>query len=139
MTALHFPGELQPQALPQLADLAAVLGPQRVQEPHAALIDQAHAATPLRIDALSQELAIPILHLELAFQQTYGMAPRRLVTLHRLAKVRRSLLMQNSPVTEVAMNHGFWHLGRFSKLYKNYYGESPSETKSDTLCGAVKT
>ena len=24
--------------------------------------------------------------------------------------------------------NGFWHLGRFAGLYKNYYGESPSET-----------
>nr|WP_291942362.1 helix-turn-helix domain-containing protein [Limnohabitans sp.] len=31
-------------------------------------------------------------------------------------------------MTEVAMGHGFWHLGRFAGLYKNYYGESPSET-----------
>lgn len=39
-----------------------------------------------------------------------------------------ALQLQTGSVTEVAMGHGFWHLGRFAGLYKNYYGESPSET-----------
>ncbi|MEX1165923.1 MAG: helix-turn-helix transcriptional regulator [Hydrogenophaga sp.] len=85
-----------------------------------------NSTTPLRIDALCEALAIPIWHLERAFQQTYGMAPQRLITLHRLAKARRALLTQPTSVTEVAMSLGFWHLGRFAGLYKNYYGESPS-------------
>lgn len=86
--------------------------------------------TPLRIDTLCQDLGVPVWELERAFQQTYGMAPQRLITLRRLAKARRALLSQANSVTvtEVAMGHGFWHLGRFSSLYKNYYGESPSST-----------
>jgi AraC family ethanolamine operon transcriptional activator len=66
--------------------------------------------------------------LERAFQHTYGMAPQRLITLQRLAKARRALLTQNASVTDIAMGHGFWHLGRFAVLYKNYFGESPSHT-----------
>jgi AraC-like DNA-binding protein len=56
------------------------------------------------------------------------MAPQRLITLQRLAKARRALLTQKTNVTDIAMGHGFWHLGRFAVLYKTYFGESPSET-----------
>jgi AraC family ethanolamine operon transcriptional activator len=87
-----------------------------------------HSTTPLRIDALSEALDVPIWQLERAFLQTYGMTPQRLITLRRLAKARRALQLQTGSVTEVAMGHGFWHLGRFAGLYKSYYGESPSET-----------
>jgi AraC family transcriptional regulator, ethanolamine operon transcriptional activator len=86
------------------------------------------SASPLRLDTLCQEMEIPIWQLERAFHQTYGMPPQRLLTLHRLAKARRELLRQNSGVTEVAMEHGFWHLGRFSLLYRDYFGENPSDT-----------
>jgi AraC family ethanolamine operon transcriptional activator len=89
---------------------------------------QDNSTTPLRIDSLCEALEVPIWQLERAFLQTYGMAPQRLITLRRLAKARRALQLQTGSVTEVAMGHGFWHLGRFAGLYKNYYGESPSET-----------
>jgi AraC family ethanolamine operon transcriptional activator len=87
-----------------------------------------HSAAPLRIDALCQDMGVPVWELERAFQHTYGMAPQRLITLQRLAKARRALLTQNASVTDIAMGHGFWHLGRFAVLYKNYFGESPSHT-----------
>ncbi len=171
VTTLHLPGQLTPQASGKLAELSSVLGPDRVQDPGSAVMEQAHeqllqviwselarrwhkptsssvaqlrtrerlvesvqqwcedrAATPLRIDALCQDLGVPVWELERAFQHTYGMAPQRLMTLQRLAKARRALLTQTTSVTDIAMGHGFWHLGRFSVLYKNYFGESPSET-----------
>jgi len=87
-----------------------------------------HSATPLRIDALCQDMGVPVWELERAFKHTYGMAPQRLITLQRLAKARLALLTQNASVTYIAMSHGFWHLGRFAVLYKNYFGESPSHT-----------
>ncbi len=95
---------------------------------------ESNRSTPLRIDDLCQELEVPIWHLERAFQQTYGMSPQRLLTLCRLAKVRRVLLTQGGSVTEVALDHGFWHLGRFSGLYKSYFGESPSTTSRRWSC-----
>lgn len=171
LTTLHLPGQLSSESINLISELSWVLGPQRLQEPDKAVIEQAHEQllqvicqellcrwqlpkansmnhllsrtrliesvrqwcdsrtdTPLRIDTLCQDLGVPVWELERAFQQTYGMAPQRLITLQRLAKARMALLSQASSVTEVAMGHGFWHLGRFSSLYKNYYGESPSST-----------
>jgi len=31
-------------------------------------------------------------------------------------------------VTQIAMNHGFFHLGRFSKVYREQFGEKPNDT-----------
>ncbi|MBM4480658.1 helix-turn-helix domain-containing protein [Rhodococcus hoagii] len=45
--------------------------------------------------------------------------------------MRDDLLHPDSPdvtVTDVAASWGFYNLGRFSSLYREVYGESPSET-----------
>jgi AraC family ethanolamine operon transcriptional activator len=32
------------------------------------------------------------------------------------------------PVVDIAAQYGFWHMGQFSKDYKNLFGELPSST-----------
>lgn len=59
-----------------------------------------------------------------------GVSLSRYLVLHRLWRVRNALL-QASPdalVKSIALDHGFWHLGRFSKLYHSRFGEMPSTT-----------
>ena len=60
------------------------------------------------------------------------MTPQQYVKARRLNAVRRSLLdsdcEQGIRVTDVALDHGFSHLGRFSGEYRRYFGESPRET-----------
>jgi AraC family ethanolamine operon transcriptional activator len=49
----------------------------------------------------------------------------------RLESAQRVLLAARSgitTVTDVAMNHGFFQLGRFSADYRRVFGELPSET-----------
>ena len=48
----------------------------------------------------------------------------------RLRQVRRRLLeaAPDETVTSVATEWGFFHLGRFSCLYRRLFGESPSQT-----------
>ena len=31
-------------------------------------------------------------------------------------------------VTDIAMDHGFVHLGRFAEQYRRFFGETPSQT-----------
>lgn len=68
--------------------------------------------------------------LERAFRETFGVSPRRYLTLLRLAAVRRELLRHEAgaSVTQVATRWGFFHLGRFGQDYKAQFGESPSQT-----------
>ena len=48
----------------------------------------------------------------------------------RMDRVRAMLLApgEDARVTTIAMACGFAHLGRFAQVYRETYGESPSET-----------
>lgn len=66
-----------------------------------------------------------------AFDETYGMPPSLFFRNWALGLVRRrlkSLDPRSATVTDVALGHGFAHLGRFSSRYRQLYGESPSAT-----------
>ena len=69
--------------------------------------------------------------LRLACQEHLGMGPIRYLTLRRMNLVRRALQRADAStatVTQLATDHGFWELGRFSVSYRRLFGESPSET-----------
>jgi AraC-like DNA-binding protein len=58
-----------------------------------------------------------------------GMSPRRYLWMRRMNLARRALQSadaENTTVTDVATNYGFWELGRFSVAYRSLFGESPS-------------
>jgi len=88
-------------------------------------------ACPLRMSSLCDELAVSVRRLEYAFQDIYGMSPGQYSRRIR-ASLARKRLQEGSPqtatVTEIAMAYGFWHLGRFSAIYRELFHENPSET-----------
>jgi AraC-like DNA-binding protein len=58
-----------------------------------------------------------------------GMSPKRYLWLRRMNLARRALRRANAEqttVTEIASDHGFWELGRFSVAYRSLFDESPS-------------
>lgn len=64
-------------------------------------------------------------------EEHLGMGPIRYLTLRRMHLVRRALLRSDpskATVTQIATDHGFWELGRFSVAYHTLFGEPPSET-----------
>jgi AraC-like DNA-binding protein len=71
--------------------------------------------------------------LERAFVQSVGVTPRQYLSIIRLSRARRLLLMErkgSTRIADVAMACGFDHLGRFSVNYRQWFGESPSQTLS---------
>ena len=69
--------------------------------------------------------------LEYAFRERYGLTPKNYLLSYRLNSVRRQLRMadpKNWQVTEIARQHGFWHMGAFGAGYKKMFAELPSET-----------
>lgn len=80
--------------------------------------------------ALSRHLGVGERQLERLFHDVYGHGPCHW---HRLARLNlaRSALRQAQGtvgVTEVATRFGFGHLGRFSVMYRDVFGESPRDT-----------
>jgi AraC family ethanolamine operon transcriptional activator len=80
---------------------------------------------------LCEALGISERTLRYAFQEYVGLSPVAYLRMCRLNKVRAVLAASDpakTTVTQVAMRHGFLHLGRFSGDYRRMFGETPSAT-----------
>lgn len=82
------------------------------------------------LQAMSKATGLSPRTLQRAFQAEYGLCPQEWLKVERLNQVRRELLGQghSNSVTYVATRWGFFHLGRFSRYYRELFGEKPSET-----------
>ena len=65
-----------------------------------------------------------------AFQNSRGYTPMEFLSEQRLQSARQKLLKHHSKpsVASIALGCGFTHLGRFSRVYRKRFGESPSDT-----------
>jgi AraC family ethanolamine operon transcriptional activator len=65
-----------------------------------------------------------------AMVAVHGMSLQRFMVLNRLWDARAALLRAGPEglVKTIAFDHGFWHLGRFSRTYRAFFGEFPSDT-----------
>ena len=73
--------------------------------------------------------------LQLAFREHRGITPTQFWTQCRLSNVRAKLLNNHSGLTAtmIAADCGFYHYGRFARMYRNQFGESPSATRQSLL------
>jgi AraC family ethanolamine operon transcriptional activator len=62
--------------------------------------------------------------LEYAFHERYNLSPKSYTLMHRMNNVRKQL-RKTTPnkhkVSEIARQHGFWHMGQFSADYKKSF------------------
>jgi AraC-like DNA-binding protein len=87
--------------------------------------------TPYSSARLCKELGISERNLELYFQEALGVSPKSWFQHLALHRARTELLHRKpsrSIVTEVALDCGFEHFGRFSQSYREVFGELPSAT-----------
>jgi AraC-like DNA-binding protein len=67
--------------------------------------------------------------LRVCCQEHLGMGPMRYLWLRRMHLAQRALILASpatATVTDIAMDHGFWELGRFAGQYRALFGEAPS-------------
>jgi len=91
---------------------------------------EAHLARPLRMDQVCTYANVSQSTLERLFRSEFQQTPSSYVRARRLDAVRRDLtagLDASETIAEVAMAHGFAHMGRFSSLYRRQFGHLPSE------------
>jgi transcriptional regulator GlxA family with amidase domain len=92
---------------------------------------RAHPDAPLPVSRLSRLVGLSERGLREAFYRVRGMGPKRWMVAARLRGVRAILRNQSAvptTVTYAAADYGFYELGRFAALYREAFGEAPSET-----------
>lgn len=97
---------------------------------HIERVVSANQTTDIYCDTLAQELGVSTRTMHSAVHAVCGTSPLRYSQLRRLWAVRRQL-RSGAPgltVKASACAHGFWHMGDFSKLYRDTIGELPSHT-----------
>lgn len=91
----------------------------------------AHLGEPITRADLCAVSGMNVRTLTRAFRRRHAQSPMAFVRERRLDEVRRRLLAgdrEKTSVSNVALDHGFAHLGRFSADYRKAFGELPSET-----------
>jgi transcriptional regulator GlxA family with amidase domain len=91
---------------------------------------RAHAGEGVRIGEVSRVAGISERTLRNAFRREHGLSPKQFDLRERLEGVRQALRdgPPSATVTRIASQYGFFELGRFAGIYKNAFGESPSQT-----------
>jgi len=92
---------------------------------------EAHLTEPISISKVSEYSATSVSKLERIFRRELQMSPSQYILARRLAAVNRDLHRSRSNgmrIAQIAMDHGFHHLGRFAGAYHAHFGELPSET-----------
>jgi AraC-like DNA-binding protein len=88
-------------------------------------------ATTPGIGALCRALRVPRRTLERSFRETLNLSPSEYLRIRALNAVRRELLMAEArpgAIARIAIDNGFWHLGRFAGAYRALFGERPFDT-----------
>lgn len=91
----------------------------------------AHAREGLTLGAIAQAACMSPRALEAAFRRRYDSTPLAYARGVRLEHVREALQLAAraghcASVTDIALQHGFIHMGRFAAYYKQRFGCSPS-------------
>ncbi len=89
---------------------------------------KAHIEQPLTVADLVQVAECSRRSLENGFQQFIGCSPARFILQQKLDLAHQRLQQAQGTVSEVAYHCGFNHLSHFTRLYKDHYGETPSQT-----------
>jgi len=79
---------------------------------------------------VARQLGVSVRTLHNAVVAIRGMSMHRYMRLRRLWSVRQQLLRDASrpSIKAIALLNGFWHMGEFTALYRELFGETPQQT-----------
>ena len=96
----------------------------------------ANICRPLTLADLANAAALSERQLNALCHEHFGLSPMAWLRGLRLDAVRAALLANpGCDLTDIAMLHGFYHLGRFSAYYRARFGELPRETRQSARNG----
>ena len=91
----------------------------------------------IRMQDLCGVTCVGVRTLQRCFKEYFDVTVSEYLKTKRLDAAHRALgdaHLESDTVTEIALNHGFSHLGRFSVEFKDRFGESPGLTLAKTEC-----
>lgn len=93
---------------------------------------ESHLAEPITLGDIAAYVRMSPRSIQVGFREDLGTTPIAFVRDRRLDAVRHALLealpREGVTVTDTATRWGFTHLGSFSVVYRQRFGESPSQT-----------
>jgi transcriptional regulator GlxA family with amidase domain len=95
------------------------------------VILKANPTTPLYVLEIAAAVGASLRSLTVCCQEHLGMGPKKYLLLRRMHLAKQALIVADSnetTVTDVATQYGFWQFGRFAGQYKLLFGELPSAT-----------
>jgi AraC family transcriptional regulator, ethanolamine operon transcriptional activator len=92
----------------------------------------ANAGKTLYSADVARQLGVSVRTLHNAVVAIRGMSMHRYMRLRRLWNVRQQLVRADAPqsIKAIALLNGFWHMGEFTSLYRDLFGETPQQTLS---------
>jgi AraC family ethanolamine operon transcriptional activator len=92
----------------------------------------ANAGKTLYSADVARQLGVSVRTLHNAVVAIRGMSMHRYMRLRRLWSVRQQLVRGEhaQSIKAVALANGFWHMGEFTSLYRDLFGETPQQTLS---------
>lgn len=92
---------------------------------------RSHARQALTLESIAAAVGCSVRSLSEGFRQARGTTPMSFLRQVRLEGVRADLsnALPGKGVSELALDWGFNHLGRFATEYRRCFGESPSDTR----------
>jgi AraC-like DNA-binding protein len=87
----------------------------------------AHYAEDFTIQTLANVVGMGVSHFHRVFAGQTGKTPLEYVTRHRVAAAAKKLQDTTQPILDICMAVGYQSPATFSRLFRRYYGCSPSE------------
>ena len=92
-------------------------------------IMEQHIDDTIPVDAIASQLNLSVRMLEYLFAQTLNLSPGAYYRRLRLQTARRMVVDTRLQLQEIAIRTGFNSLSAFSRLFKQYYQQSPGECR----------
>lgn len=87
-----------------------------------------HEAWP--VERLAKVGGVSPAHFARSFKAAFGVPPHRYLLTRRLERARALLRDTDAPIIEIAFQTGWNSLGTFGRVFRDVYGQSPSEMRS---------
>jgi len=93
---------------------------------HAVIFMRDHLAEPLTVEAIAEAVHMSRASFARHFRAHYQTTPMRVLQRLRLENARAALLDSDGPVKTIAIESGFVSLHHFSRLFREFSGQSPA-------------